>query len=33
MGVSLNERKLANGAKRYFLVIWNNGIRWIGRAK
>lgn len=27
MGVKLHERKLANGAKRYYLVIWNNGIR------
>lgn len=36
MGVTLNERKLANGAKRYFLVIWYNGIRsyeWLHTVK
>ena len=27
MGVKLNERILAKGVKRYYLVIWNNGIR------
>lgn len=27
MGVKLKERILANGVKRYYLVIWNNGIR------
>ncbi len=27
MGVTLKERPLAKGAKRYYLVIWNNGIR------
>ena len=27
MGVKLKERMLANGVKRYYLVIWNNGIR------
>lgn len=27
MGVKLKKRKLANGAERYFLVIWHNGIR------
>ena len=27
MGVKLKERILVNGVKRYYLVIWNNGIR------